>query len=137
VAPVGIRLGRYLNQTRYLEKAETTIRAFYPLVQQRATSLSYLLIAMDLFEFPVRQMLIMGSPQDAQSSSFVERVFKTYFPWKTILWADGGKRQRYFENYFTYLKGVDLSQWGVAVCSGQSCQLPSHQPSDLEGLLVR
>jgi len=114
-----VRLGFLLGETRYLDAAEATLRAAWPLLERFPHGHASLLAALDEFTEPPAIVILRGAPADM--AAWTGELDKLYAPKRCVL-AIPADAQDLPEG----LAGKVASTEGVVayVCRGMTCSAP-------------
>ena len=125
-----LTLGQWLGETRYLDAAERTVRAFAQELGARPSAVSSLLIALDELARPGTSVLLRGDA--ASCASWQRSLERAYRPWvRTLDLA----RERELPGALSRpaLSAQAVTAW---VCPGRSCLPPIHSLGALEAALA-
>jgi len=129
-----IRLARITGRREGLDRAERALRAFAPLAQQHAGGMTQMLLALDLFLAPSREIAIVGPPDDVWTGALRAVVDRLFLPHAVLLMGDGRDGRG--------LKGLEGKtpvgdRPAAYVCTNFACQEPVTEPEKLAAQLGR
>jgi uncharacterized protein YyaL (SSP411 family) len=118
------RLGHVLGEPRYLQGAERTVRAFFPLMAQRPSGFATLATALAEVLFPTRSVVLRGP--EPEISKWKTALAGRFLPDLLVLGVDSGQQG---------LPPVLAKPLGAGVnaylCEGVSCSAPLADLDDL------
>jgi hypothetical protein len=89
-----LRLGRMTGDTKYEEKADAVFKAFSPQVSQQPSAFNQLMNALDFAVGPSFEIVVAGTPGDANTADMLAALRKPFLPNAVFLFrssADDGK----------------------------------------------
>jgi uncharacterized protein YyaL (SSP411 family) len=132
-----LRLASFTGEAAYRDRAEGTLRLFRARLEEAPHAVPQLLCALDWALGPVREIVIAGPPDRADTRALLEVVGRRYLPNKVLLLADGGERQAALARWLPFvaaLKPID-GRAAAYVCVNQTCRQPVTEPAELAQLL--
>ena len=128
-ALVLMRLARLNSNEDYKQKAEGTIAAFWPSIENHPASHAFMLVALDFMLEKPKEIVISGERESPKMNELLREVYAQYLPNSVLALAE-----KQVENLIPMVEGR-LSTVGqeprIFVCSGYSCKLPSTSREEL------
>ena len=84
-----IRLGKLTGKTEYLESAQGAILAGMPLMERAPTAAGQLLIALDMWLGPMRELVLVGGSDDAENQATLAELQRVYLPNRVLAYRAG------------------------------------------------
>jgi hypothetical protein len=126
-----VTLGHWLGETRYLDAAEGTLRAFASELGERPSGIASLLIALEEWTSPATSVLLRGDPATCASwQRLLERIYRPRV--RTLDLSRAGE----LPGALARPRGEDESAATAWVCTGTSCLPPIHVLDALERALA-
>jgi hypothetical protein len=123
-----LTLGAYEGAARYIEPAESALRAMAVTAAQQPSAFAGWLNAMDFALGPQLQLAIVGSPSDASFKKLSSRIDADYLPNLILAGGEpGGDGQPMLMADRTMKDGLPTAY----LCQGFSCQLPTTDVDEL------
>jgi uncharacterized protein YyaL (SSP411 family) len=130
-----LRLGRLTGRADLEEVAEGTLRAYQRLLEEAPGAFHQMLIAVDLFAGPRREIVIAG-PADAEETKALVRVVRSMFlPRAMLLWTKGDGERAGAVSALLEGKTMVGGRPAAYVCRDQVCDAPLTEPAALEAAL--
>ena len=126
-----IALGHWLSESRYLDSAERTVRAFGRELAARPAGFSSLLIALEACIEPPAMLLLRGEP--ASCLSWQRSVERHYRP---SLWTLNLSQQRPLPEALAKPHDAAAGTVTAWLCRGTVCLPPLHTLSEIEAALA-
>jgi uncharacterized protein YyaL (SSP411 family) len=132
-----LRLWQITDQQSYKDKADRTIAAFGPRLEQRPEAMPYLMSAFDLSLAKPRQIVIAGAPGAEDTRALLRLVWQRYIPNRVLLLADGALGQKQLAHWVPSLASVRPKQGRATayICENYICNLPTADPPTVARLL--
>jgi len=132
-----LRLWQITDQQSYKDKADRTIAAFGPRLEQRPEAMPYLMSAFDLSLAKPRQIVIAGAPGAEDTRALLRLVWQRYIPNRVLLLADGAVGQKQLAHWVPSLASVRPKQGRATayICENYICNLPTADPPTVARLL--
>jgi uncharacterized protein YyaL (SSP411 family) len=125
-----LRLSRLTGNEDYRARAERTIAAFSTQIQRQPTALPQMLVALDLFLAPPRQIVIAGEAHDPATQQLLRVVHRHFLPHTALFLVN---RSTANQARFDFLKTNPAQQQATAyVCENFVCNLPITDPAILD-----
>jgi uncharacterized protein len=130
-----LRLRQITDQQSYKDKADKTLAAFGPRLEQRPEAMPYMMSAFDFSLAKSRQIVIAGVPGAEDTRALLRLVWQRYIPNRVLLLADGGQRQ--LSRWVPSLASVTRKQGRATayICENYICNLPTADPQVVARLL--
>jgi uncharacterized protein YyaL (SSP411 family) len=135
-ARTALRLSRMLDDAALRSRAMQTMQAFATQLRGMPTAMPAMLNALLLSASPSTQIVIAGSPADAEPLARVAREHATSET--VLLYADGGPGQFWLADRLAFIRTavpVD-GQPAAYVCENFACRLPLTDPAELRKALL-
>jgi uncharacterized protein len=122
-----LRLWQITDQQKYKDKADKTLAAFGPGLEQRPEAMPYMMSALDFSLAKHRQIVIAGAPGGNDTRALLRLVWQRYIPNRVLLLADGGEGQRQLARWLPLLANVTRKQGRATayICENYICNLPT------------
>jgi hypothetical protein len=132
------RLAAMTGRIDWRERAGSALRAFARAAERAPESMPQMLVALDFFLGPVRQIVLAGQPDDPRMQELARVVHGRLEAPRIILWADGGEGQAWLAQRLPELRDMHpCSGLPTAyVCREFVCDAPTNDPAQLERLLT-
>jgi len=129
-----LRLSFLTENSRYLEKAEKTLRLFYDAMEQNPFGFSLMLGALDFYLRRPKEIVILGDPQEEGTKALLAQLQSEFIPNKTLLCVDPRRGEK-IPSLLAGKTQVD-GKLTVYVCHNFTCSLPVTEWSVLKALLL-
>jgi uncharacterized protein YyaL (SSP411 family) len=119
--------------------AEKTIHAFAEQLRHTPTSLPEMLVGLDWFRNPPRQIVIEGREGSADTLALLAELNIHFIPRKTLVLADGGIGQDFFAQRAEFFRNLAVPPPKGAtayVCENYVCRLPTANVARFAELLT-
>ncbi len=132
-----MRLAHLLDHAAWRERAEKTLRAFSPQLEQAPSAMPQMLVALSWWLAPPVQIIIAGNPDAPETHALLREVNRRFIPNKIVILADGGRGQAFFASAVDWIKEVAPigGRSAAYVCENFVCQRPTAEPAALAQLL--
>ena len=133
-----MRLGRQLDEPRYVERAALALRAYGGLIEKSPRAFpSSLVLLSELLEPPV-EVVFAGHSDSEELRELVEEVARHWLSNRVIAHVDAGQgsRAEFSSRPLTRDKGPVEGQAAVFVCRGGHCERPVTSPQALATVLA-
>jgi uncharacterized protein len=132
-----LRLWQLTDKQEYKDKADKTLAAFGPGLEQRPESMPYMMSALDFSLAKHRQIVIAGVPGAADTRALLRLVWERYIPNRVLLLADGAEGQKQLGRWLPLLANVTQKQGRATayICENYVCNLPTADPQVVARLL--
>jgi len=126
-----LRLSQMSDNQDWRVKAEKTMAAFGPILQQQPVVMPQLAVALDFALDKPKQIIIAGKKDDAETQALLAQVSSRYLPNRILLLVDGGERQNELTSLLPFVKDMKMAagKSTAYICENYVCQLPT---SDLK-----
>ncbi len=124
-----LRLSVFLNREDYRAKAESIFRAFAEEMVRSPSAFERLFCAVDFYHYRVKEIVIIGDPNSAETAALVRAVYDRYLPNKLVAGAADAQP----DTDSPLLKGKTRmhGRSTAYVCERYRCKLPVNKPEDL------
>ena len=130
-----LRIGELTGNSTFRETAERALKAFGDELDQRPSSHSAMLCALDLFLNGAREIVITG-PSLKSVDEMKAEVFRTFAPDKVVLTATSESFEK-LSSYSTLLEGrKPRSKSRAFICQNFTCKLPADSVETLRDQLL-
>ncbi len=132
-----LRLWQITDQQNYKDKADKTLAAFGPRLEQRPEAMPYMMSALDFSLAKHRQIVIAGVPGAPDTRALLRLVWQRYMPNRVLLLADGSDGQKQLARWLPLLANVTRKQGRATayICENYVCNLPTADPPTVARLL--
>jgi uncharacterized protein YyaL (SSP411 family) len=132
-----LRLWQITDQQTYREKADKTLTAFGPSLEQRPEAMPYMMSVFDFSLAKPRQIVIAGAPGAEDTHALLQLVWQRYIPNRVLLLADGAEGQKQLAHWVPSLASVARKQGHATayICENYICNLPTADPPTVARLL--
>jgi uncharacterized protein YyaL (SSP411 family) len=122
-----LRLWQITDQQSYKDKADKTLLAFGPGLEQRPEAMPYMMSAFDFSLAKPRQIVIVGVPGAEDTRALLRLVWQRYIPNRVLLLADGAEGQKQLARWVPSLANVKRKQGRATayICENYICNLPT------------
>ncbi|MDX1945498.1 MAG: thioredoxin domain-containing protein [Pirellulaceae bacterium] len=126
-----IRLGKLTGQTEYLESARRTLLAGLAIMQRSPTAAGQLLIALDLWLGPVRELVLIGGADEAHNAAALQTIRQRYLPNVVLAYRPVGgspksevQKSKSLAPLFAGRTAIE-GQPTLYICQDFACQAPA------------
>ena len=128
-----VRLARMTGVTRYEELAERTINAFAAVVESAPDGFTHLLQALGLSLGPSYEVVIVGEEEAADTRALIRGLWTSYVPSKVVLFRSASTEAPEVATYSPFIEALGPRDGKATayVCKGQSCELPTHDVTEM------
>jgi uncharacterized protein YyaL (SSP411 family) len=132
-----LRVWQITDKQGYKDKADKTLAAFGPGLEQRPEAMPYMMSALDFSLAKHRQIVIAGVPGADDTNLLLRLVWQRYIPNRVLLLADGAEGQKQLARWLPLLANVSRKQGRATayICENYVCNLPSADPPTVARLL--
>jgi uncharacterized protein len=132
-----LRLWQVTDNQAYRDKADRTLAAFSPRLEQMPEAMPYMMSALDFSLAKHRQIVIAGVPGAADTRALLRLVWQRYIPNRVLLLADGAAGQKQLAHWVPSLATVTRKQGHATayICENYICNLPTADPQMVARLL--
>ena len=132
-----LRLWQITDQQSYKDKADKTLAAFSPRLEQMPEAMPYMMSALEFSLAKHRQIVIAGAPGAADTRVLLRLVWQRYIPNRVLLLADGAEGQKQLAHWLPLLANVTRKQGRATayICENYVCNLPTADPQVVVRLL--
>ncbi len=132
-----LRLWQITDKQGYKDKADKTLAAFAPRLEQMPEAMPYMMSALDFSLAKHRQIVIAGAPGADDTRALLRMVWQRYIPNRVLLLADGAEGQRQLARWLPLLANVTRKQGRATayICENYVCNLPTADPQTAAHLL--
>ena len=115
------------------ERAERTLQWLSAEIKDYPAAAPDALCALEAYHGSAQHVVVAGSPRDPKTQAVLRQALAGYHPDRTVIWVDGGERQRAMAAYLPYLKGIGLDARGptVYLCQNFRCGPPLRDPEEM------
>ncbi len=132
-----LRLWQVTDNQAYKDKADRTLAAFSPRLEQMPEAMPYMMSALDFSVAKHRQIVIAGAPSADDTRALLRLVWQRYIPNRVLLLADGAEGQKQLGRWLPLLANVTRKQGRATayICENYVCNLPTADPQTAARLL--
>ena len=132
-----LRLGRLTMNQNFEEQGRQILEAFSSQLESSPASSSAMLIALDFYLGPRREIIVAGDTDAADTQQMLKLVRSKFLPNAVVLLHDGNNQDSTIHTIIPFLKlQVALDGKATAyVCEDYACQRPVNDMDGLESLL--
>ena len=132
-----LRLWQITDQQSYKDKADKTLAAFAPRLEQMPEAMPYMMSALDFSLAKHKQIVIAGVPGADDTRVLLRLVWQRYIPNRVLLLADGAAGQKQLARWLPLLANVTRKQGRATayICENYVCNLPTADPQTAARLL--
>ena len=118
--------------------AEQTLAAFGARLQQAASAMPQMMVALNFHLTKAKQIVIAGKPDAADTRAMLRAVHENFIPNKILLLADSGNGQAFLGQHLEFIQDVKMEDGKATayVCENYVCHAPTPDLSKLASLLV-
>lgn len=133
-----LRLHGLTTSDAYLQRAEKLMKAFSLRIQQAPTTVSEMLLALDFYLEPTKEILIIAPENRSQAHEFVSELNRTFLPSRVQL-VLSQKEAEALSKRIPLLQGKRALGGKVTayVCLNQTCERPVTEVADFRAQLQR
>jgi hypothetical protein len=134
-----LRLGQIRDDQSMRVRAEKTIAAFAPALQQYPSALPQMLVALDFSLTKPKQVVVAGRRDAGDTRALVAEVHQHFLPDTIVLLADGADGQKYLGENLAEIRDMKpiANKAAAYVCENFTCKAPVTSPDELRKLLAR
>jgi uncharacterized protein YyaL (SSP411 family) len=129
-ALVLLRLHAFTEREEFREKAKSTLRAFSRAMANQPQGFPQMLVALDLYLGPTRQIIVSGDPSKPDTQALVHEVRRRFLP-ESILALACEQVRPLVPSVEGRIPGSPSEQAKVFVCTNNTCKLPALTPDVL------
>ncbi len=132
-----LHLWQITGQQSYKDKADKTLAAFGPRLEQMPEAMPYMMSALNFSLAKHRQIVIAGVPGANDTRALLRLVWQRYIPNRVLLLADGAEGQKQLARWLPLLANVTRKQGRATayICENYVCNLPTADPPTVARLL--
>jgi uncharacterized protein YyaL (SSP411 family) len=132
-----LRLWQITDLQGYKDKADKTLAAFGPGLEQRPEAMPYMISTLGFSLVKPRQIVIAGAPGAEDTRALLRLVWQRYLPNRVLLLADGAEGQKQLAHWVPSLATVTRRQGRATayICENYICNLPTGDPPTVARLL--
>ncbi len=132
-----LRLWQITEQQSYKDKADKTLAAFGPRLEQMPEAMPYMMSALEFSLAKHRQIVIAGVPGADDTRVLLRLVWQRYIPNRVLLLADGAEGQKQLAHWLPLLANVTRKHGRATayICENYVCNLPTTDPQIAARLL--
>jgi uncharacterized protein YyaL (SSP411 family) len=132
-----LRLGRMCGNTDWEKMADRMIRGLGGAIGAHPMAYTHLMIGLDFFLGPTREIVIAGNPEGRTVREMVTYVQQAFLPFKILLLRPDGEAGRDISSLCPFLEAMKPGKEGASVyiCEGYSCKTPVSSLSELQTAL--
>lgn len=125
-ATVLVRLASLTGRDDYREAAEKTLTGFATAMERAPTATGQLLIALDMHVGPTPQIVVIGSPDDADTAETMNNLWQRFIPNRVLAGSDPNQKSRpaALEQLFAGKEPSDKTP-AVYICESFTCSTPT------------
>ncbi len=101
-----LRLWQMTDQQNWKDKADKTLAAFAPRLEQMPEAMPYMMSALDFSLAKHRQIVIAGAPGADDTRALLRLVWQRYIPNRVLLLADGAEGKKHLARWLPLLATV-------------------------------
>ncbi|NOQ46297.1 MAG: DUF255 domain-containing protein [Desulfobulbaceae bacterium] len=133
-----LKLGMLTGNGEWKEMAVKTIDVFSSRINTYPPALLQMLCVLDQTQEKPRQVVVAGDPDRADTKKMLAAVSKIFDPGRMVLFADGGKNQKFLAQNLDFMKTVSMqnNQATAYVCRDFTCRLPITDVQELKNNLI-
>ncbi len=134
-----LRLWQITDQQTYKDKADKTLAAFDPGLEQRPETMPYMMSALGFSLAKPRQIVIAGELGAEDTRALLRLVWQRYMPNRVLLLADGAEGQKQLARWVPSLATVRRKRGRATayICENYICNLPTADAPTVARLLDR
>jgi uncharacterized protein YyaL (SSP411 family) len=132
-----LRLAPITDNMEWAKKAEAILSFFAEGLLTQPFARPTMAAAYDYYRQKPRQIIIVGSPAAADTRKLINCINSFYLPNTTVLLADKGLGQRYFEQNMPFIKSMAAieNKATAYVCADFTCKDPVNSAQELAVLI--
>ena len=133
-----LRLAHLTNRPELRQAAERTLAALGPKISAQPVASPQVLVALDYFLSPKREILIAGSRDADSTHAFLRATRNRFQPHAVTLLIDSSETRGQLTKLFPGAESMSeiAGQTTAYVCENYACKLPTNELSKLEELLA-
>jgi uncharacterized protein YyaL (SSP411 family) len=135
-ADVLLRLAAFTGEDAYRERADTYLRALADIMAQHPQAFGHLLSALDFSLSPVKEIAIIGYPQQPETRALLQVVNSRYLPNQVLAYAATGDQDAGQAVPLLAGRPAKDGKATAYVCEHFACLAPVTEPAMLERLLT-
>ncbi|HEX7379693.1 MAG TPA: thioredoxin domain-containing protein, partial [Pirellulales bacterium] len=116
-----LRLGKLSGRGEYLAAAERTLKAFASLLEKHPAAAGQMLIALDFYLGPTRELIVVGDAEPA--AEIMRQIYRGYLPNRVLARRPGAGHSAALDGAFRGKTAID-GQPTLYVCQDFVCQQP-------------
>jgi uncharacterized protein len=132
-----LRLWLITDEQSYKDKADKTLAALGPGLEERPEAMPYMMSALGFSLAKPRQIVIAGVPGAEDTRALLRLVWQRYIPNRVLMLADGAEGQKQLARWVPSLATVTRKQGRATayICENYICNLPTTDPLTVGRLL--
>ncbi len=131
-----LRIYHFTFDEKYLKKSEMIFRAFQPEVSNRPSVYSQMLMALQFFLGPVKEIVIAGDVSEGAGRDMLTQIFRVWIPQKVLIVKSPAVSERIVSLMpFTKDQNPAGKVTQVFMCENQTCQNPVKSLDELKEVL--
>ncbi|MBS2036061.1 thioredoxin domain-containing protein [bacterium] len=121
-----LRLAQFSDSSDYTRKAGSILSIVFSVNSSAPDNSPAGLCALSAYLAQQQMVVVAGPAGDSLTRTYLELALAGYHPNRTVLWADGGERQRELSKSLPFLREVGPAQGRptVFICTNFTCGLP-------------
>jgi len=133
-----LRLAKMCGNPDWEKLADRMIRGFGRAVGDYPMAYTYLMVGLDFFLGPTREIVIAGNPEERTTREMVACVQQAFLPSKILLLRPDGGAGREISSLCPFLEAMKPGKGGacVYICEGYSCKTPIASLTELQTALA-
>lgn len=134
-----LRLGRMLDQTDFLDRADKALHAISGQISRAPSAFPQLVSVLEFSRAKPMQIILAGASDAQNTKVLLDEIRRRYLPDRVLLYADGGAGQKWLAGKMPALSGMAPLDGKAAayVCENFACELPTNDPKKLAALLEK
>ncbi len=131
-----LRLYSLTTDDAYRKRVESLMKAFSTRITRAPTTVSEMLLALDFYFEPTKEILIVAPENRAQASGFVKELHRTFLPNRILLTVSQAEAEQLTKR-IPLLEGKRALGGKVTayVCENQTCERPVTSLADFQAQL--
>ena len=130
-----IKLAVFVDKPEYQEKAHKTLSVFHDRLMRYPQSMPQLLVGLMQYLKKPQQVIVVGSPADAQTQKFIQSVHREYMANAVLVMAQPQVKSGYLwdnsEMFRSVAEYAPENEVSAHVCQGFTCGMPVKDPENL------
>jgi hypothetical protein len=131
-----LRLYHMTGAENYLNRAEMTLRSYYPAMVTQPFGFAHMLCALDFYLEKPKEIVLIGADQDPSTGDLLKKINAVYLPNKTVQLAAPDESLAKISPLLEGKKQIDGKPTAY-VCHNFTCSAPVTSWEALKHLLVR